>query len=121
MAIAREEIFGPVMSVLRWSDYETVIAQANDTDLGLTASVWTNDLSLAHHTAERLHAGYVWINTTRTHFWGTPFGGFKNSGLGREESIDELLSYYETQVVHTILRDPETALAGLTAAPGGRP
>ena len=114
MRIAREEIFGPVMSVFRWSDYDRMIEQANDVDLGLTASVWTNDLHLAHKTAERLEAGYVWINNSRTHYWGTPFGGFKNSGLGREESIDELLSYYEVQAVHTIMKDPHEALRALT-------
>lgn len=111
MAIAREEIFGPVISVFPWEDYDDVIAQANDTDLGLTASVWTNDLSLAHRTADRLEAGYVWINDSTTHYWGTPFGGMKNSGLGREESIEEYESYLETKTVHTILREPERSLA----------
>ena len=110
MRIAREEIFGPVMSVFRWSDYDQLLSEANDVDLGLTASIWTNDLHLAHKTAANLDAGYVWINDTSSHYWGTPFGGFKNSGLGREESMDELLSYYEIKAVHTILSHPDTAL-----------
>jgi acyl-CoA reductase-like NAD-dependent aldehyde dehydrogenase len=110
MRIAREEIFGPVMSVLPWDDYDSMLELANGVDLGLTASVWTNDLSLAHKTAERLDAGYVWINDSTRHYFGTPFGGTKNSGTGREESTDELLSYLETKVVHTRLRDPSVAL-----------
>jgi acyl-CoA reductase-like NAD-dependent aldehyde dehydrogenase len=114
MRIAREEIFGPVMSVFRWSDYDSVVRQANDVDLGLTASVWTNDLHLAHKTAAALDAGYVWVNDSTKHYWGTPFGGTKNSGLGREESTDELLTYYELKAVHTILRDPHDALERLS-------
>jgi acyl-CoA reductase-like NAD-dependent aldehyde dehydrogenase len=113
MRVAREEIFGPIVSVFRWSDYDTVIRQANDVELGLTASIWTNDLSLAHKTAAALDAGYIWINDSTKHYWGTPFGGTKNSGLGREESTDELVSYYELKAVHTILRDPHHALARL--------
>lgn len=113
MAIAREEIFGPVISAFPWDDYEGVISRANDTDLGLTASVWTNDLNLAHKTADRLEAGYVWINDSTTHYWGTPFGGMKNSGLGREESIEEYESYMETKVVHTILKEPAGAMTRL--------
>jgi acyl-CoA reductase-like NAD-dependent aldehyde dehydrogenase len=114
MPIAREEIFGPVMSVLPWDDYDDMIAVANGVDLGLTASVWTNDLHLAHKTAERLDAGYVWINDSTRHYFGTPFGGTKNSGTGREESIDELLSYLETKVIHTRMDEPAEALARLT-------
>jgi len=115
MAIAREEIFGPVMSVLPWDDYDEMLASANGVELGLTAAVWTNDLDLAHATAERLDAGYVWINDSTRHYFGTPFGGTKNSGLGREESIEELSSYLETKVVHTRLKDPATALRRMEA------
>lgn len=104
MTIAREEIFGPVISTFAWDDYEQVITEANDTDLGLTASVWTNDLSFAHITAERLNAGYVWINDSSAHYWGTPFGGWGNSGVGREECIEEYESYMELKVIHTRLR-----------------
>jgi betaine-aldehyde dehydrogenase len=111
MRIAREEIFGPVMSVLPWDDYDEMIDTANSVDLGLTASVWTDDLHLAHKTAERMDAGYVWVNDSTRHYFGTPFGGTKNSGTGREESADELLSYLETKVVHTRLKDPAVAFA----------
>ncbi|MGP3968289.1 aldehyde dehydrogenase family protein [Streptomyces sp. 6N223] len=113
MRIGREEIFGPVISVFRWDDYDTMIAEANALDLGLTASVWTNDLAIAHKTADALDAGYVWINDSTRHYFGTPFGGSKNSGIGREESPDELLSYLEQKVVHTRLSDAETSLIRL--------
>jgi len=113
MRIAREEIFGPVISVFPWDDYDAMIELANAVDLGLTASVWTCDLDVAHKTADRLEAGYVWINDSTRHYFGTPFGGAKNSGIGREESRDELLSYLEQKVVHTRLRDPRAALTRL--------
>ncbi|MFF5979455.1 aldehyde dehydrogenase family protein [Streptomyces olindensis] len=111
MRIAREEIFGPVLSVFVWDDYERMIAHANELDLGLTASVWTNDLALAHRTADALEAGYVWINDSSRHYFGTPFGGYKNSSLGREESAEELSSYLEQKVVHTRIPDPHRSLA----------
>jgi acyl-CoA reductase-like NAD-dependent aldehyde dehydrogenase len=113
MRITREEIFGPVISAAPWDDFEDVLAQANDTDLGLTASVWTNDLDIAHAMADRLEAGYVWINDSSKHFWGTPFGGWKNSGTGQEESTEEYDSFFEHKVVHTMLRDPQEALGRL--------
>ena len=114
MTVAREEIFGPVISVLRWDDYETMVAQANDVEFGLTASIWTYDLDVAHRTAQRLAAGYIWINDSAKHFFGTPFGGTKNSGLGREESMEELLGYLEVKAVHTILGDPHERVRLLT-------
>lgn len=92
MRIAREEIFGPVMSVLTWKDYERMIDEANGVIYGLTAAIVTNDLNLAMQTAERIEAGYVWINASGRYL-GAPYGGWKQSGLGREESLDELLSY----------------------------
>jgi acyl-CoA reductase-like NAD-dependent aldehyde dehydrogenase len=115
MVIAREEIFGPVMSVLPWDTYDDMIELANGVNLGLTASVWTHDLDLAHRTADRLDAGYVWVNDSTRHYMGTPFGGTKDSGIGREESREELLSYMETKVVHTRLRDPYAAFARMTS------
>ncbi len=104
MRVGREEVFGPVMAMASWDQTEEVIAAANDTELGLTASVWTQDLTTAHRVASRLEAGYVWVNDTARHYWGTPFGGAKNSGLGREESIEEYESYMELKAVHVILR-----------------
>lgn len=103
MRIAQEEIFGPVLSVLQWQEHEEVIDKANSVDYGLTASIWTRDLQLAYRVAERLQAGYLWINGSSRHFLGVPFGGFKQSGLGREESLEELLSYTQTKAVNTTL------------------
>ncbi len=92
MRIGREEIFGPVLSVLSWSDYEEMLAKANGVEYGLTAAIVTNDLAQAMETAERVEAGYVWINSTGRYL-GAPYGGWKQSGLGQEECLDELLSY----------------------------
>lgn len=113
MRIAQQEIFGPVMSVMVWDDYDEMIELANGVELGLTASVWTNNLHIAHKTAELLDAGYVWINDSTRHYFGTPFGGMKNSGVGREESVDELRSFMESKVVHTRLGDPKVALRSM--------
>ncbi|MFC5824628.1 aldehyde dehydrogenase family protein [Nonomuraea insulae] len=100
MRIFREEIFGPVMSLVRYRDVDEAMRLANDVDYGLTASIWTNDLSLAMRAARDVRAGYVWVNGVSRHFLGTGFGGFKNSGVGREECFDEMLSYTETKTVH---------------------
>jgi acyl-CoA reductase-like NAD-dependent aldehyde dehydrogenase len=105
MRIAREEIFGPVLSVFSWRDEAEAIKLANATEYGLTASIFTNDLAAAFRAARAVKSGYVWINGASGHFYGTPFGGFKNSGLGREEGIDELLSYTEVKTVHVMLPD----------------
>ena len=105
MRIAREEIFGPVLSVFRWRDEGEMMALANATEYGLTASILTNDIRTALRTARAVKSGYVWINGASGHFYGTPFGGFKNSGIGREEGIDELLSYTEVKTVHVLLGD----------------
>jgi len=103
MRVAREEIFGPVLSILKWSDAEEVVAMANATEFGLTAGVWTNDIKTAMTTARQLDAGCVWINGGGRHFLGTGFAGWKNSGLGREECLEELLSYTQSKAVHIIL------------------
>jgi betaine-aldehyde dehydrogenase len=100
MRIAQEEIFGPVLSVFKWKDEAEAIRIANSTDYGLTASIWTNDLKTALRVARAVKSGYVWVNGTSAHFTGTPFGGMKNSGLGREEGLDELLSYTEMKTIH---------------------
>ena len=100
MRIAREEIFGPVLSVFRWRDESEMMALANATEYGLTASILTNDIRTALRTARAVKSGYVWINGASGHFYGTPFGGFKNSGIGREEGLGELLSYTEEKVIN---------------------
>ena len=100
--IATEEIFGPVLSVLEWRDRGDLIAQANATRYGLTANIITNDLDWAMDAARRVQAGCVWINGRGQHFLETPFGGYKDSGLGAEGSMESLLSYTRTKVVHVL-------------------
>lgn len=100
MRVAREEIFGPVMCALRFASEEEAITLANDSDYGLTAAVWTRDLPRSLRLMRALAAGTVWINTAGQHFVGTPFGGWKDSGLGGEECLEELFSYSQTKAVH---------------------
>lgn len=92
MTIAKEEIFGPVISVLTWESYEELIEIANSTLYGLTAMIATNSLSNAMKAAEDIQAGYVWVNTFGR-YSGAPYGGWKLSGLGVEECFDEMKSY----------------------------
>jgi len=104
MRIAREEIFGPVLGVFKWSDEAEMLRQVNQVEYGLTASIWTNDLSTAHRAAMSVEAGYVWINEVGKHFLGAPFGGFKQSGLGREECFEEMLSFTQEKNIHVKLK-----------------
>ncbi|CAK7201823.1 hypothetical protein SEUCBS139899_004538 [Sporothrix eucalyptigena] len=103
MRIAREEIFGPVMSVFRWTDEADVVRQANSTPYGLTAAVFTENMATAQRTVAQLEAGFIWVNQVSKHFVGVPFGGFKESGQGREECLDELLSFTQTKSVNIFL------------------
>lgn len=103
MRIGCEEIFGPVLSVFKWRDEQEAYDLANATQYGLTASIWTNDLKTAMRAARAVKSGYVWINGASGHFYGTPFGGMKNSGVGREEGLEELLSYTENKTIHVML------------------
>ena len=103
MRIGREEVFGPIQSIIKWRDQDEAIAIANDSEFGLTAAVWTNDLNAAMTTAKALETGYVWINGVAQHYVGTPFGGWKNSGLGGEECLEELLSYTQNKSIHVML------------------
>jgi len=103
MRIAREEIFGPVLSVLKWSDEEAMFEQVNAVDFGLTASIYTTSLRNAHHAARRVESGYVWVNNAGPHYVGVPFGGYKQSGIGREESIRELYTFTQTKNIHITL------------------
>ena len=99
MRIAREEIFGPVMSVLPWNDSADMLAKVNSVQYGLTAAIVTNRLDLAMETAEQVEAGYVWINSNGRYI-GEPYGGWKQSGLGVEECFEELLSYTRVKNVN---------------------
>ncbi len=104
MRIAREEIFGPVLSIFKWSDEAAMLEEVNAVEYGLTASIWTNDLSIAHRTAGIVQAGFVWVNEVSKHFLGAPFGGYKQSGIGREECIEEMLAYTQEKNIHVKLR-----------------
>jgi betaine-aldehyde dehydrogenase len=104
MRIAREEIFGPVLAILKWSDEATMLAQVNAVEYGLTASIWTNDVSTAYRTAMAVQSGFVWINEVGRHFLGVPFGGYKQSGIGREECLEEMLSFTQEKNIHLKLR-----------------
>jgi betaine-aldehyde dehydrogenase len=104
MRIAREEIFGPVLSVFKWADEAEMLTRVNAVEYGLTCSIWTNDLRTAHRVAAEVQAGYVWINEVSKHFLGAPFGGYKQSGIGREECLDELLRFTQEKNIHLNLR-----------------
>jgi len=86
--------------VIRFDDYEQALHIANDVRFGLTASVFTRDLATAHRFARDVEAGYVWVNDSSRHFTGVPFGGVKDSGVGREEDHEELLSYTQIKNVN---------------------
>jgi betaine-aldehyde dehydrogenase len=103
MTVVREEIFGPVIAVLGWSDVDDVVRRANALPLGLTANIWTNDVSTALRTAAAVEAGYVYVNGTGKRPTGMPFGGWKHSGLGQENGPEELLSYTREKAVTVTL------------------
>ena len=99
MTIAREEIFGPVLATIEFGDVDEAIARANDSTYGLAAAVWTRDIKKAHHVARRLQAGTVWINTYNVYDTAAPFGGYKQSGFGREMSVHALEHYTQLKTV----------------------
>jgi acyl-CoA reductase-like NAD-dependent aldehyde dehydrogenase len=99
MTIAREEIFGPVLSVIAFDDFDQVVAQANDSPYGLAAAVWTRDVKKAHRAARALQAGTVWINTYNLYDAASPYGGMKASGFGRESGLLGLDFYTQTKSV----------------------
>ena len=84
MKIAKEEIFGPVMSIIPFNSIDEVVERANRTDYGLAAAVWTRDIGKAHSIANSVRAGTVWVNCYNVLDFRAPFGGFKQSGIGRE-------------------------------------
>jgi betaine-aldehyde dehydrogenase len=100
MRIAREEIFGPVMSVLSFRDEDEVIARANDTEFGLAAGVFTRDLARGHRVIGELQAGTCWINAYNLTPVEMPFGGYKQSGIGRENALDALRHYSQVKSVY---------------------
>jgi betaine-aldehyde dehydrogenase len=104
MRLAREEVFGPVLAILKWSDEARMLEDVGAVDYGLTCSIWTNDLSTAYRTAMAVQVGYVWINEVGKHFLGAPFGGVKQSGFGREECLEEMLRFTQEKNIHLKLR-----------------
>src|ERR1043166_8383131 len=103
MKIAEEEIFGPVMSILRFKDVDEIVARANKTNYGLAAAVWTRDVAKAHYLAKKIKAGTVWINCYDVFDAAAPFGGYKMSGLGRELGEYGLELYTEVKTVYVNL------------------
>lgn len=94
MAIAREEIFGPVMCVMPFDDIDEAIKRANDSDYGLASSVWTENIKDGHYIASKLEAGTVWINDFGLELETMPFGGYKQSGIGRDMGGDYGIANY---------------------------
>lgn len=110
LTIAREEVFGPVLCIIPFDTEDRALELANDSDFGLAAGIWTNDLRRAHRMAREVEAGVVWVNTYRASYVGAPFGGTKQSGHGRERSWHALLEYTQPKNVMIDLsgseRDP---------------
>jgi betaine-aldehyde dehydrogenase len=92
MRIANEEVFGPILSVMKWSDEEKMLADVNAVEYGLTGAVFSQNISTAIRAARRIDSGYVWVNTAGGQALGTPYGGMKQSGYGRDKVIEEMLS-----------------------------
>jgi len=97
--VAREEIFGPVLTVMSWSEIDDLVLRANDSPYGLAAGLWTRDLRSAHRVAAQLKAGSVWINCWNVVDPASPFGGYKQSGWGREMGKNVIDAYTETKSV----------------------
>lgn len=108
--VVREEVFGPVLAALTFTDEDEAVALANDTEFGLGGGVWTNDIGRAHRVAARIQAGTVWVNTYRLFAPSAPFGGVKQSGIGRENGIHAIDEYTEEKTIWVnvsgVNRDP---------------
>ena len=99
MRIAQEEVFGPVLSIIRFKDEEEAIKIGNDVIFGLAAGVWTNDIGRALRMSDALRAGTVWVNTYRAVSFMSPFGGFKRSGKGRESGQESIKEFLQTKSI----------------------
>ncbi len=102
--LADEEVFGPVLAALTWREEAEAVALANEGPYGLTAAIWTQDIDRALRMAERIEAGYLWINDVETRFPAVPFGGWGDSGVGLEHGLDELLSFTRVKAVNVRIR-----------------
>jgi aldehyde dehydrogenase (NAD+) len=99
MRIAQEEVFGPVLSVIPFTDEADAVRIANDIKFGLASAVWTRSLHRTMYMTEKLKAGTVWVNNYRATSFTSPFGGYKESGVGRESGVDAIREYLETKTV----------------------
>lgn len=105
MRVVQEEIFGPVMAVMSFTDEEDVVRQANDVEYGLAGYVWTKDLARGHRVAQAIDAGMLWVNSQNVRDLRTPFGGAKNSGIGREGGYYAFDFYTEIKIIHVAIGD----------------
>ena len=103
MRIANEEVFGPILSVLRWTDEKQLFKDVNAVEYGLTGAVFTSEIKTMQTAVRRIEAGTVWVNTVGTHFFGMPFGGYKQSGIGRDDCFEELRDMTQCKAVHVKL------------------
>lgn len=103
MTIARDEIFGPVLSVIPWDDEEAMLNAVDDSDFGLAAAIYTSDISRAIRVAHRVQAGFVWVNGVETRWPTVPFGGWRNSGIGSEHSAEEVFSYTQMKSINVVV------------------
>ncbi|MEU0989156.1 aldehyde dehydrogenase [Streptomyces sp. NPDC005953] len=101
LAVCREEVFGPVVTVHPFDTEDEAVAIANSVEFGLAAGFWTADSARAHRVAKRLEAGVVWVNTYRLLHWSVPFGGYKQSGIGRENGVEAVAEFLQTKSVIT--------------------
>ncbi|WP_309571845.1 aldehyde dehydrogenase family protein, partial [Deinococcus sp.] len=117
MRISQEEIFGPVLTAIPFTDDADALALANDVHYGLAAYVWTNDLTRAHRFAQGVQAGMVWVNSENVRHLPTPFGGVKNSGIGRDGGDYSFDFYMETKNIAISLGTHRTARLGVGVPP----
>jgi 5-carboxymethyl-2-hydroxymuconic-semialdehyde dehydrogenase len=103
MRIAREEIFGPVLTAIPFTDEEDAVRKANDVDYGLAGYLWTKDSGRAHRVAQAIEAGMVWVNSENVRHLPTPFGGMKSSGIGRDGGDYSFDFYMETKNIAVAL------------------
>ena len=109
--MVQEECFGPALPVFRVRDLDDAIEQANSSKYGLGSSIWTRDLSKAQEAAERIEAGYTWVNNLHVAYDELPFGGFKQSGYGKEHGVEALDYYLESKSIVIASPAPSTSAA----------